>query len=70
MRRTLVLPTLITAGLLLSACADTYSTRQHVLSGGGIGTGLRSETALYDGCVSCGVGVGTGVGAGTVYLVD
>ncbi|MEQ8334597.1 hypothetical protein [Nisaea sp.] len=70
MRRTLVLPVLIAAGLILSACADTHSTRQHVLSGGGIGTGLSPERALYDGCVTCGVGVGTGVGAGTVYLVD
>ena len=44
MKRTLILPALIIAGLLLSACADTCASRQHVLGGGGIGTGLSTRS--------------------------
>lgn len=70
MRRMLVLPAIVAAGLLTSACVGGNTTEHRILSGGGIGSGLGPGASLTDGCVSCGVGVGTGVGAGTAHLVD
>jgi osmotically inducible lipoprotein OsmB len=67
----IVLPLAIVAALALAGCSGMNRTEQRTLSGGAIGAGVGTITAIAtDGCVACGAVIGGVVGAAAGFVFD